>query len=149
MAGETIISGDDLVIAVWDGTSAYRPVACLTSNSFSAAVEVIENQNKCDPGNTVKTYGSVSYTVSLEGQYVDTTSVGGETTLASHDYLLGLMANKTSRTYRLSTGLADTQYYYVTGILADLELSGDAGDEATFSGTIEVSGGYATVDPEV
>lgn len=148
MAGETIIQGDDLILDVWDGTSAYRPISCLTDNSFDAAVEVLENQNKCDPGNTIKTYGAVSYTVTLDGQYIDTTSVGGETTKASHDYLLGLMANKTSRTYRLSTGLADTAYYYFTGIIADLGLSTPAGDNATFSATIEVSGGYATTDPE-
>lgn len=147
MAGETIIQGDTLILSVWDGALAYRPVACLTSNSFSAAVEVLETKTKCDPGNTVKTYGSASYTLSLEGQYIDTTSAGGETTKASHDYLLGLLDAKTERTFSLATGLADTPTYYMQGIITDLELAGDAGENATFSATVEVTGGYTTTNP--
>lgn len=147
MAGETIIQGDDILLEIWDGTDSYRPIACLTDNSFSATVEVLENQNKCDPGNTIKTYGAVSYSISLEGQYIDTTSSGEEVTKASHDYLLGLLAAKTSRTIKMDTGLTDTPAYYMTGIITDLELTGPAGDNATFSATIEVTGGYATTDP--
>lgn len=148
MAGETIIQGDDLILSVYDGSAAYRPIACLTDNSFDATVEVIENQTKCDPGNVIKSAGAASYTLSVDGQYVDTTSVGGETTLASHDYLLDLLGNKTKRTYRLATGLTDTAFYYFTGLITDLSLSSPAGDNASFSGTIDVDGGYATVDPE-
>lgn len=147
MAGETFIKGQALIMSVWDGTSAYRPLACLTSSNFSASVEANEVETMCDPGNVVKEYGSSSYTAQVEGIYIDTTSAGGETTKASHDYLLDLIDNKTQRTFRLATGLADNPFYYVTGLITDLELSGEAGDNATFSATIEVSGGYSTTDP--
>ena len=147
MAGETFIKGQTLILHVWDGTSAYRPIACLTSSNFSASVDANEVETMCDPGNVVKEYGSSSYTLSCEGVYIDTTSVGGETTKASHDYLLGLIANKTQRTFQLDTGLADTPQYWFEGLITDLELSGEAGQNATFSATIEVNGGYVTADP--
>ena len=148
MAGETFIKGYTLVLSVWDGSAAYRPLACLTSSNLGVSVDAEEVETMCDPGNVVKEYGSSSYSASIEGIYIDTTSVGGETTRASHDYLLGLAANKTTRTYRLATGLADTPFYYFTGLITSLDLNGDASSNATFSATIEVSGGYATVDPE-
>lgn len=149
MAGETFIKGQVLLLDVWDGTSAYRPLACLTQSNFAASVESNEVETMCDPGNVVKEYGSSSYSLSGDGIYIDTTSVGGETTKASHDYLLGLIAAKTQRTFRLATGLADTPYYYFTGLITSLELTGEAGANATFSISIEVSGAYATTDPEV
>ena len=37
MAGETIIHGKLGILSIWD-TSAYKPVACLTSNSLSTAL---------------------------------------------------------------------------------------------------------------
>lgn len=146
MAGETIIQGDALIVSVREG-AAYRPIACLTSNSFEATREIIENQTKCDPGNVVKSPGAASYTLTMDGQYIDTTSVGGETTKASHDYLLGLLAAGTYHDWKIDTGLADTPAYYVNGILTSLSMSGDAGDNATFSATVEVSGGYTTTAP--
>lgn len=142
------IKGDALVLHVWDG-SAYRPIACLTSNALNQTRNIIESQTKCDPGQVIKDSGSLTYDLSFEGQYIDTTSTGAETSKASHDYLFGLMNAGADDTWKLDTGLADTVAYYGTGIFQDLSLTGDAGDRANFSGTISGSGLIVTTDPNV
>ena len=147
MAGETLIKGDSAILYVHDGL-VYRPIACLTSNTLSQTRGVIETQTKCDPGNTVKGAGSMSYSISAEGLYIDTTSVGAEVTKASHDYLKTIIDAGTSVTWKMDTALTDTAAYYGTAILSDLEASFPTGDEfANFSCTLEGSGAIVTVDP--
>lgn len=144
----TPIKGEVIIVSFWD-TDAYKPVACLTSNGLSQTRNIIESQTKCNPGVIKKTAGSISSDVSVEGEYVDSTSVGGDLTVVSHDYLFGLMNDATLIDWRMSTGLADTEFYYGTGaILSDLELTAAAGDElATFSGTLAIDGAIVTTDP--
>ena len=145
----TFIKGDAIILYVHDG-SIYRPIACLTSNSLSQTRNIIESQTKCDPGLVIKDAGTLSYEISFEGQYIDTTSAGSEVTKASHDYLFGIMNSGAVQTWKMDTGLTDTTNYYGTGILGDLEMSADAGDElAAFSGTLSGSGAIVTVDPIV
>jgi hypothetical protein len=74
-----------LVLYIYDG-AVYRPVACLTSNSLASTVSVIESQTKVRPG-VIEMGGTASHMVEAEGEYIDTTSVGGDTAKASHDYL--------------------------------------------------------------
>lgn len=145
----TFIKGDSLVLSIYDTVGlAYRPVACLTSNSLSQTRGIIETQTKCDPGVTQRAAGVLSYEISAEGNYIDTTSVGGETTKASHDYLKTLLEAGNAVTWRMSTGLADTGNYYGTAILTDLGADAPTGDEfATFSVTLSGTGEIATVDP--
>ena len=141
------IKGEVGILYVHDGT-IYRPVACLTSNSLNSTLSIIESTTKCNPGVVVKQAGTFSYSLDMDGEYIDTTSVGGETTKASHDYLLSLQRAKTNVTWKLDTGLADT-IYYGTAIISDLSLEQGAGDEiSTFTATFDGSGDIATVDPE-
>ena len=141
------IKGENGILYVHDGT-AYRPVACLTSNSLNTAVSVIESQTKCNPGQTIKQAGTLSYTLDAEGEYIDTTSVGGEVTKASHDYLFTKQALLTEVTWKLDTGVTGA-IYYGTAIISDLTLDQGAGDEiSTFSMTLDGSGAIVTVDPE-
>lgn len=141
------IKGEGLVLYIYDG-AAYRPIACLTSNSLKETRSIIETQTKCDPGVTIKNTGPHSYELSCEGLYIDTTSVGAEVTKASHDYLRSLMASGVSFTWKQDTGLTDTVAYFGTAYLTDLEGSFGAGDEnATFSATLNGSGAILTADP--
>ena len=143
----TPIKGEVGILYVHDGT-IYRPVACLTSNSLSSTVSVIESQTKCYPGVTKKQAGISSYTIDAEGEYIDTTSVGGEVTKASHDYLLTKQLAKLPITWKLDTGVTGA-IYYGSAILSDLSLDQGAGDEiSTFSVTLDGDGAIATVDPE-
>lgn len=133
---------------VHDGT-AYRPIACLTSNSLSQTRGIIETQTKCLPGVTERGAGALSYEISCEGNYIDTTSVGGETTKASHDKLKGYMEAGDLVTWKMDTGLTTTAAYYGSAIITDLSVDAPTGDEfATFSCTLSGSGAIVTVDPE-
>jgi len=143
----TFIKGDVLILSIHDG-SAYRPLACLTSNSLSESMGVIETVTKCDPGVTQKEAGTYSYDISAEGEYIDTTSVGGETTKASHDYLHSIFAGGAPVIWKMSTGIADTDAYYGTGYVTELSADAPTGDEfATFSMTISGDGSIVTADP--
>ena len=146
MANEIKIQGDVLTLAIYD-SDAYKPIACITSNDISSEAEIIETKTKCDPGVVGKEYGAVNKSISIDGEYIDTTSVGGETTKASHDLLEELQATKTKVVVRIATGLADTENLYGTVIISSLTLTGAAGEVATFSATLDVDGGLSSTDP--
>jgi len=148
MANETFIKGDVNILYIHDDT-IYRPVACLTSNSLATALEVLETATKCDAGNTVKSAGVFSYSISAEGLYIDTTSAGAEVTKASHDWLLVKQMAKATVTWKLATGLTDTANYYGSALITDLNLDSPSNSEnATFSATLDGSGAIVLVDPE-
>ena len=142
------VKGELGILFIHDGT-IYRPVACLTSNSLSSAVSTIESNTKCYPGVTKKQAGQFTYTISADGEYIDTTSVGGETTKASHDYLLVKQMAKTLVTWKLDTGVTGA-VYYGSAILTDLSLDQGAGDEiSSFSVTLDGDGAIVLVNPIV
>lgn len=145
MAGESIIHGKVGILSIWD-TSAYKPVACLTSNSLATSLSVIESNTKCDPGNTVRNADQFSYDISADGEYIDTTSVGGDSAKASHDWLLVKQMAKTNVVWKLDSGLADTTYYG-TAIISDLNLDQPSDANSTFSATLSGSGAIVTTDP--
>ena len=142
----TPIKGEVGILYVADGSS-YKPVACLTSNSLSTAVSVIESNTKCNPGITKKQAGMFSYTLEAEGEYIDTTSVGGDSTKASHDHLFELQLAKTIITWKLVTGVTGA-VYYGSALISDLSLDMGSGDDlATFSLTLDGDGEISTIDP--
>lgn len=144
MANETFIKGDDVLFSIWD-TDAYEPIACVTSSSISESVEIDEVQTKCDPGNIVKTPLTYSYEISLEGIYIDEAV---DTARQSHGKLKALLRNKTRITWRMSTGITSPTNEYGYGYITSLDLTGDAGTNATFSATISGSGAITSTDPE-
>lgn len=142
----TPIKGEVGILYVHDGT-IYRPVACLTSNSLKTAVSAIDSNTKCNPGVTKKTGGIYTYTLDAEGEYIDTTSIGGDTTKASHDYILGLQQDKTLVNWKLTTGV-DGAIYYGLALITDLSLDLGSGDDlAKFSLTLDGDGVVSTIDP--
>ena len=150
MAGETFLKGKVKIISMWDG-AAYRPVACDTQNSLETTLEdgaVVVT--KCDPDNVATSPGAFSYEMNGEGIQIDTTSVGAEITKASHDWLLTKQQAKELMNWRRATGLTDNPYYYGTGYIQNLSDDGEVAEDnpnATFSFTIQGTGGITTVDP--
>ena len=144
----TFIKGEDLILYVWD-SSAYLPVACLTSNSINIAKAIVETSTKCDPGLVIRASGTKSYEIPFEGIYIDTTSATGDLTKISHDALLALFDTDDEQEWKMDTGLTDNPSYYGSGIFAQLDMTAGSGDEfATFSGSISGSGALpSTTNP--
>lgn len=140
------IKGEGLILYVHDGT-LYRPVACLTSNSMNMERAVIESQTKCAPGVIEKQAGNFSYTIEAEAIAIDTTSINGDDTQASHDYLFDIIKFGTNVNWKMDSG-TDSLTYFGKGILSSLGFEAPSGDEfATFSLTIDGSGTIITTDP--
>lgn len=145
------IKGENGILYIWGGAS-YKPVACLTSNSLNTAVSIIESRTKCDPGVVKKTAGVFSYTIDAEGEYIDTTSVGGDNTKDSHDALLVLQQAKQLITWKLNTDVTDAGSikYYGQALITDLKLTQGSGDEvSTFTATLDGDGAISQTDPNV
>ena len=143
------IKGENSILYIWD-TSAYKPVACLTSNSLNTTLSVIESTTKCFPGVVKKTPGQFNYSIDAEGEYIDTTSVGGDTAKVSHDALLALQMAKTLVTWKLDTDVtnATSIKYYGDAYITDLSDTAGSGDEVTsFSATLDGDGAIVLTDP--
>src|SRR4249920_1438185 len=126
------IKGEAGILYIHDGTM-FRPIACLTKNSLKNTVGIIESKTKCNPGVTIKQAGIQNYTIDADGEYIDTTSIGGDDTKASHDYLLPRQQNRESVVWKLDTGVTSA-IYYGYAIITDLTLDQGAGDEiSTFT----------------
>lgn len=147
----TPIKGDFGILYIYDSeaVAAWKPVACLTSNSLATNVEIIDRQTKCAPGVIEKSAGAFTYNLSLEGEYIDTTTAGGDDTKKSHDKLLLLQEAKDLVDWKLDTDIEDATSvkYYGKGLITDLTLDQGVGENSTFSGTIDGSGSIVRVDP--
>lgn len=137
------------VIYMWDN-NVYKPFACLTSTSLSTTVSIIESNTKCYPGVTKKYAGTFNGSISIEGEYIDTTTAGGDTAKKSHDALFLLQKNKTIVSWKLDTNVADVNSvkYYGNSYISDLSADFGSGDDlATFSATLDIDGEIETTDP--
>jgi hypothetical protein len=147
----TFIKGEVCILSIHDGTT-YKPVACLTSNSLATDVSVIESMTKCDPGVSVKQAGMFTYSVSAEGQYIDTTTVGGDTAKKSHDSLLVKQLTKTLVNFKIDTNTlnAASVKYFGGAVISSLSADFGSGDDlSTFSLTLDGSGLILLSDPIV
>ncbi|MCP4989127.1 MAG: hypothetical protein GY928_24635 [Colwellia sp.] len=143
MAGETFIKGYAVIFSIYD-TSAWEPIACVTSSSLSESVNVDEKETKCDPGNIVKSAGSYSYEISGDGEYIDSAVDTGK---QSHRELVTLMRAKTLVEWRMATGITVTDEEFGSGYITSCELTGEAGSDASFSFTISGTGAITGTDP--
>lgn len=133
------VNGDNSVLSILRG-SAYVPIACLTSNGTSETVTFNEVQTKCDPGVVISTPNAYSYSKSLDGLLTNTLSVGGDSALASWDYLSGLMRNKTLIYWKEAIGSPAFINEYGEGYIDSLEMTAASGDNITFTGSIKGTG---------
>lgn len=133
------INGDLAILSIKrDGE--YVPVACLTSNGLAEALTFNDVQTKCDPGVIISTPNAYSYNVPLEGVLTNTTSGGGDTALASWDYMRTLMRAKTLIEWKIEIGSPVFLTDEGEGYLENLEMTAPAGDNITFTGSIKGTG---------
>ncbi len=143
------IKGEKGMLYTYEG-SAYKPVACLTSIDLSSTVSIIESTTKCFPGVTKKTPGTFSASISAEGEYIDTTTAGGDTAKVSHDKMFTDQQAKTLKEWKIDTNTDDATSvkYFGQGYYTDLTLTAGSGDEvSTFSVTLDVDGAVLYTDP--
>lgn len=143
------IKGEKGILYIWQ-SSSYKPIACLTSNGLNSELSVIESTTKCFPGVVKKTPGQFSYTVECEGEYIDTTTGGGDTAKQSHDALFALQQNKTKVTWKIDTNVDDASSvkYYGDAYITSLAATFGSGDEVTtFTATLSGDGAVSTIDP--
>jgi predicted secreted protein len=145
------IKGEVSILSVHDGTT-YKPVACLTSNAIATDLSVIESTTKCNPGIMVRQPGMFSYSVTAEGQYIDTTTVGGDDAKRSHDALLAKQLTKTLVNFKLDTNVSNAESikYFGSAVISSLSADFGSGDDlATFSLTLDGNGLVLLTDPLV
>jgi len=143
------IRGENGILYIYD-EAEYKPIACLTSNGLNSQLSMIESTTKCFPGVVKKTAGQLNNSIDAEGEYIDTTTAGGDTAKVSHDKMFLLQQEKTLVDWQIDTNIgdADSVKYYGSGYFTDLSATWGSGDEvATFSVTIDVDGAVSLVDP--
>lgn len=142
----TYIKGKSEILSIWDGVSAYEPIVCLTSNSFSESVgEIAAPQTKCDTNNALqREAGQYSYEMSFEGVYAET-----EASKASWAELRTKLRSLGNFTWKIETTYANdsTDEEYGTAFFSSLEKSAETESFITFSGSLLGSGEITSTDP--
>lgn len=148
MANEKYVAGHSRTLARWDG-EAYKPQVCLSSIAFQSTMNMLEKVNMCTAGQTIQSPSSMTRSVQLEGEVIDTTAVGGQTVEDSLEELYEVQdvefTTKTPDLWRLSDGPFGYKYFY--GFISDLSDNYQASEDATFSATLTVNDKPTTVDP--
>src|SRR5690606_33350552 len=149
MAGEVYVRGDVGTLAYYDG-EAYKPVVCLTSSSHEMTMNTIEKVNMCNAGKTIQSAQSISESVQIEGEVIDTTDVGGVSpgvTVGELKALARAQVTGGSDKFRLNRG--PEGYMYFEALLTGVSDSYTAGEDATFSATLTITNDPSDVDPTV
>ena len=117
----------------------YIPIACITSRSESNATKISEKVNVCTEGKTVSTPNSITRTVSISGEVVDTNSL---------EALRVLQKSLAEQTFKVYHGPTETLPRYFKGIITNLTADYSAGEneDATFSMDIAINGNYTSTD---
>lgn len=142
----TYIKGKEETLAVWDGTSAYEPIVCLTSNTLNENVgEVSAPSTKCDTNNAlIREAGQYAYDIAFEGVYAET-----EASKLSWAEIRTKLRALGTVTWRITTVYDDasTDIEYGEGFFSNLSKSAATEDFISFSGSILGSGDIVAVDP--
>lgn len=146
MANESFIKGEVGILSLWDGVSAYIPVACLTNNSIGTTVSTLEANTKCNPGFTERVINQRDYSISLDGIAIDTNIDTGK---ISNIDLFTIQNTGTARVeWKMITGDSVVTALYGTAIISDLNLDYPNAEFSTFSATFTAAtGGIVTVAP--
>ncbi len=133
----------------WEGarmavyiSTAYVPIACITSRSESNSTNTTEKVNVCTQGKTQTKAASITRTVSISGEVVDTNSLDEMRTLQDS------LAEQAFRVYR---GTGETSPTYFKGIITALnaDYPTGEGEDATFDMEIAINGDYTDTDPMI
>lgn len=152
MADEKYANGFNGGLAVYDTTaSAWKPIACLTQSSHQLAIETVDKVNMCTQGKTVRRPKTLTETVDIEGEVIDTTAVGGQSAKASlaelKDMARKQISDGTVYEFRLERDFDG--YMYFKGTITNVSDTYSATDDATFTASLTINGDVSETDPHV
>jgi len=128
---ETFYKGEEQILyLVVDSIDC--PIACLTSNSFSESVEMLDTTTRENAGWKTSKPTNQEYSISFEGLQIITDET--TPTRYSLDTLKVLKRARTKIEWKIATGsvFTDTGFGYIT----ELSESAPVGELLSFSGTI-------------
>ena len=73
----------------------YKPIGCLTGNSFSESSEMLDTTTRDNAGWKTSTPTLQSYNISFDGLVINTLFNGGDFTKVSYDRIRQLKRNRT------------------------------------------------------
>lgn len=133
------IKGHTGLLSIYD-TSAYKPIICLTSTSYSRALVMTEKVNYCTEGETQSSPQSINRTISFDAEYST-----AEAAQASYVDVDEAMESMVEQFFKLE-GRGSAAIYF-KGYISSLDDTFQAGEDATFSGEITINQKYAA-DPK-
>lgn len=136
----TNVKGHTGLLSVYD-TAAYKPIVCFTSTSMSSVLRLIEKVNYCTEGETVQSIDGIDRTVNFDAEVM---TIGAPGDAVSYAELLALQ--EAEQTFKLE-GRGSAQYF--NAVISNLDDTFQAGEDATFSGTLTINGDISETDPKV
>jgi len=134
---ETKVSGRDyILLADIDGDSTFKPVACLTSNSFTSTNDTIDATSKC--GNSFTPAPSFSQSFTGEGFAIDET---GTPSKDSYQQLYTAHAAKTQFAMKMgkATPTSGDITYSGTVFISNFTVNAADKDDVKFTATFVVT----------
>lgn len=134
---ETKVSGRDyILLADIDGNGTFKPVACLTTNSFTSTNDTIDATSKC--GNEYSPAPSFSQSFDCEGFAIDET---GTPAKDSYQQLYAAHAAKTSFNMKMgkASPTAGDITYSGQVFISDFGVTADDKDDVKFTATFVVT----------
>ena len=139
MAEKVYFKGWEGAKLAYKSGASFIPIACITSRSEGNATNLTEKVNVCTEGKTVSTPNSITRTVSISGEVVDTNSL---------EALRVLQKSLDEQTFKVYWGTEETVPRYFKGVITNLTADYSAGEneDATFSMDIAINGNYTSTD---
>ena len=134
---ETKVSGRDyILLADIDKNGTFKPVACLTTNSFTSTNDTIDATSKC--GNEYSPAPSFSQSFECEGFAIDET---GTPAKDSYQQLYAAHAGRTEFPMKMGRAVpvAGDITYSGTVFISDFGVTADDKDDVKFTATFVVT----------
>lgn len=141
MATSFVSGRDYIMLSDIDGDSTFKPIACLTSNSFTSKNNTIDATSKC--GNLIQAGPSFDQSFKVEGFAIDES---GSPSKDSYRQLYTAHAAGTAFNVKMGKATPTTGdvVYSAQIIISDWDLKADDKDDAKFSATFTVTVAPAT-----
>tara|TARA_R110000744_G_scaffold99376_1_gene191867 strand:- start:2853 stop:3269 length:417 start_codon:yes stop_codon:yes gene_type:complete len=122
----------------WDGQ--FLPIGCLTSDSFSEDIEMLDSTTRDNLGWKTSTPTSQNYNISFEGIVKNTNFNGGDFTKISLDRLRVLKRNRTLIQWQTQQSNSIFVKNYGFGYITSLSKSASTDEFINFNCEIEGTG---------